>query len=494
MTTMFDQYTIPACYDEMFESPGVPRPHYAHLYKLLNEMSPAQFEPRRQVADMDFLRRGITFTVYSADEGVEKIFPFDLIPRIVPLTEWRMLEAGLQQRIKALNLFIHDVYHTRRILRDAVVPVDLVLGSPNYRWEMVGIDPPRDVYIHIVGTDLIRDAQGAYRVLEDNLRTPSGVSYMLLNRTVLKTTFPSLFTGTHVLPVETYPQELLKVLRAMSPGSSDPQVAVLTPGLYNSAYFEHSFLARAMGVPLVEGSDLVIRDSRLYMRTTHGLQPIDVLYRRVDDDFLDPLAFRSDSILGVAGLLNAYRSGNVALVNAPGTGVADDKSLYAYVPDIIRYYLSEEPLIDIVPSYLGRRPDDLRYMLDEMPNLVIKEVNNSGGYGMLIGPHAKPGQVDEFRQKVRENPTNYIGQPVIQLSTHPTYAGGGFAARHVDLRPYILYGEQITIVPGGLTRVALREGSLVVNSSQGGGSKDTWVVSDQQPNDLAANGQVQTQS
>ncbi len=475
---MFDQYQFPDCYDEMFESPGVPRSHYAHLYEVLSEMSAEQFEPRRQVADLDFLRRGITFTVYSSDEGVEKIFPFDLTPRIVPMSEWRNLEAGLQQRIKALNLFIHDVYHDRRILRDGVIPVEMVLGSPNYRWEMVGIDPPRDVYIHIVGTDLIRDDNGVYRVLEDNLRTPSGVSYMLLNRTVLKTTFPSLFSGTHVLPVETYPQELLKMLRTLSPVTSDPQVAVLTPGLYNSAYFEHSYLARAMGVPLVEGSDLVVHDNRVFMRTTHGLRPVDVLYRRVDDDFLDPLCFRPDSVLGVAGLMNAYRAGNVALVNAPGTGVADDKSIYAYVPDMVRYYLSEEPLLDIVPTYLGRREEDLAYMLDRMPELVIKEINNSGGYGMLIGPHAKPEQIEEFREKVRNNPSNYIGQPVVQLSTHPTYTANGFAPRHIDLRPYVLYGEHITIVPGGLTRVALKEGSLVVNSSQGGGSKDTWVVSD----------------
>jgi len=478
MTSLFDNYPMPQTFDEMFEAPGKPRPHYARLYQMLNELSADQFEPRRQVADMDFLRRGITFTVYSSDEGVEKIFPFDLIPRIVPLSEWRVLEAGLQQRIRALNLFLQDIYHDRRILRDGVIPFDLVLGSSNYRWEMIGIDPPRDVYIHIVGTDLVRDNRGAYHVLEDNLRTPSGVSYMLLNRTVLKTTFPSVFAGTQVLPVETYPQELLKVLRSMSPTSSDPQVAVLTPGLYNSAYFEHSFLARAMGVPLVEGGDLVVHDHRLFMRTTHGLRPIDVLYRRVDDDYLDPLAFRADSILGVAGLLNTYRAGNVALVNAPGTGVADDKAIYAYVPEMIRYYLSEEPLIEIVPTYLGRRAEDLAYMLDEMPSLVIKEVGNSGGYGMLIGPHATSAEIDAFRKKVRADPSNYIAQPVIVLSTHPTYVNGQFVPRHVDLRPYILYGEQITIIPGGLTRVAMQEGSLIVNSSQGGGSKDTWVVAD----------------
>lgn len=476
--SLFEHYTLPPCYDEMFEDSGTPRSHYAALYQLLSEMSKEEFEPRRQVADLDFLRRGITFTVYSSEEGVEKIFPFDLTPRIVAYQEWKLLEAGLQQRIKAINEFLYDVYHTRRILRDGIVPTDMVLGSPNYRWEMAGIDPPHGVYVHIVGTDLIRDADGTYRVLEDNLRTPSGVSYMLLNRTVLKTTFPSLFAGTHILPVETYPQELLKVLRAMSPATSDPQVAVLTPGLYNSAYFEHSYLARAMGVPLVEGSDLVVYDNRLYMRTTHGLRPIDVLYRRVDDDYLDPLAFRPESVLGVAGLLNAYRSGNLALVNAPGTGVADDKSIYAYVPDMIRYYLSEEPLLEIVPTYLARRPEDYEYILDNIDQLVVKEVNNSGGYGMLIGPHASREQIEQFRERVRANPSHYIAQPMIHLSTHPTYTEKGFQPRHVDLRPYILYGEQITIVPGGLTRVALKEGSLVVNSSQGGGSKDTWVLAE----------------
>src|SRR5258707_14510289 len=348
VTSMFRQYGETAGYDEMFCAPGVPRPHYAQLFDVLSEISASQFEPRRQAADMDFLRRGITFTVYSSDEGVEKIFPFDLIPRIVPLSEWLRLEAGLAQRIKALNLFLYYVYHDRRILRDGVVPGEMVLGSVNYRWEMVGLDPPQGVYIHIVGTDLIRDQDGCYRILEDNLRPPSGVSYMLLNRTILKTTFPALFGAHQVLPVETYPQELLRMLRSLST-VSDPQVAVLTPGMYNSAYFEHSFLARAMGVPLVEGSDLVIHDNRLYVRTTHGLKQIDVLYRRVDDDFLDPLAFRRDSVLGAAGLLNVYRAGNVTLVNAPGTGVADDKSLYKYVPDIIRYYLSEEPLLESVP-------------------------------------------------------------------------------------------------------------------------------------------------
>jgi uncharacterized circularly permuted ATP-grasp superfamily protein len=477
-TSMFNNYQQLSCYDEMFDDTGNPRAHYARLFKFLDDMLPEQFEPRRQIADMDFLRRGITFTVYSSDEGVEKIFPFDLIPRIVPMSEWQILEAGLKQRIYALNLFLHDVYHKQQILRDGVIPADMVLGSPNYRWEMVGIEPPHGIYVHIVGTDLIRDQAGCYRILEDNLRTPSGVSYMLQNRTIMKTTFPALFEGQRVLPVETYPQELLKMLRYVST-VDDPQVAVLTPGMFNSAYFEHSFLARSMGVPLVEGSDLVVRDNHLYMRTTHGLKQVDVLYRRVDDDFLDPLAFRADSALGVAGLINVYRAGNVTLVNAPGTGVADDKSLYSYVPDIIRYYLSEEPLIEIVPTYLGRRDEDRQFMLDNIQDLVVKEVNNSGGYGMLIGPHATAADCDLFRHKINERPWNYIAQPVIQLSTHPTYIHDGFAPRHIDLRPYILYGEEITIIPGGLTRVALKKGSLVVNSSQGGGSKDTWVVFDE---------------
>jgi uncharacterized circularly permuted ATP-grasp superfamily protein len=477
VTSMFQEYGQLVGYDEMFCATGVPRQHYAQLFDLLTYISAAQFEPRRQAADMDFLRRGITFTVYSSDEGVEKIFPFDLIPRIVPLSEWRGLEAGLCQRIKALNLFLFDVYHERRILKDGVVPTDMVLASPNYRWEMVGVDPPQGVYIHIVGTDVIRDEAGCYRVLEDNLRTPSGVSYMLLNRTILKTTFPALFGAHNVLPVETYPQELLRMLRSLS-SVNDPQVAVLTPGMYNSAYFEHSFLARAMGVPLVEGSDLVIHNNHLFVRTTHGLQQIDVLYRRVDDDFLDPLAFRRDSVLGVAGLLNVYRAGNVALVNAPGTGVADDKSLYRFVPEIIRYYLGEEPLVEIVPTYLARWPKDRQFILDNLERLVVKEVGNSGGYGMLIGPHASGKDIDHFYHKIADRPWNYIAQPVIQLSTHPTYTSDGFRPRHIDLRPYILYSDSITIVPGGLTRVALKNGSLVVNSSQGGGSKDTWVVAD----------------
>src|SRR5258708_4411375 len=476
---MFTNYMQLGCYDEMFDSAGAPRDHYVRLFNFLNEMSADQFEPRRQIGDMDFLRRGITFTVYSSDEGVEKIFPFDLIPRIVPMSEWQLLEAGLKQRIYALNLFLHDVYHKQQILRDGVVPTDMVLGSPNYRWEMVGIDPPHGIYIHIVGTDLIRDQAGRYCILEDNLRSPSGVSYMLQNRTIRKTTFRALLGGHRVVPVETYPQELLKMLRYVST-VDDPQVAVLTPGMFNSAYFEHSFLARSMGVPLVEGSDLVVRDNHLFMRTTHGLKQVDVLYRRVDDDFLDPLAFRADSALGVAGLLNAYRAGNVALVNAPGTGVADDKALYSYVPDIIRYYLAEEPLLDIVPTYLARRESDRRFMMDNIQDLVVKEVNNSGGYGMLIGPHATRKEHNLFRQKISDCPSNYIAQPVIQLSTHPTYSADGFAPRHIDLRPYILYGEDITIIPGGLTRVALKPGSLVVNSSQGGGSKDTWVVADEQ--------------
>ncbi|MEP7286129.1 MAG: circularly permuted type 2 ATP-grasp protein [Chloroflexota bacterium] len=474
---MFTNYTQIPCYDEMFDIDGTPRPHYARLFQFLSEISSDQFEPRRQIADMDFLRRGITFTVYSSEEGVEKIFPFDLIPRIMPMAEWRLLEEGLKQRIYALNCFLHDIYHDQKILRDGVVPADMVLGSSNFRWEMVGIEPPHGIYIHITGTDLIRDADGRYCVLEDNLRSPSGVSYMLQNRTIMKTTFPALFDGQNVLPVETYPQELLKMLRFVSL-VDNPQVAVLTPGIFNSAYFEHSFLARSMGVPLVEGSDLVVRDNRLYMRTTHGLKQINVLYRRVDDDFLDPLAFRSDSVIGAAGLLNVYRAGNVTLVNAPGTGVADDKSLYKYVPNIIRYYLSEEPLLDSVPTYLGRDDEDRRFILDNISELVVKEVNNSGGYGMLIGPHATAKECDLFRRKVSEQPWNYIAQPVIQLSAHPTYTSEGFAPRHIDLRPYILYGSEITLIPGGLTRVALKKGSLVVNSSQGGGSKDTWVVAD----------------
>jgi uncharacterized circularly permuted ATP-grasp superfamily protein len=470
-------YSPGSFYDEMFAEPGISRPHYQVLHDQLKEMNAADFSKRRQAADAAFLYQGITFTVYGQDQGIERIFPFDLVPRIIPRAEWQQLEAGLTQRVTALNLFLHDIYHEQRILREKRVPAELVFSAKHFRREMMGITPARGVYAHIVGTDIVRSGDGQYYVLEDNLRSPSGVSYMLENRGVMKRTFAELFARYGVLPIEHYPQELIKTLRSVAPhGYSDATVVLLTPGIYNSAYFEHTFLARQMGIEIVEGRDLVAHNNKIYMRTTRGLQLVDVIYRRIDDDFLDPLAFREDSELGVAGLLNAYRAGNVTLANAIGTGVADDKAVYAFVPDMIRYYLAEEPILNNVPTFVGLREKDLGYILEHIDELVIKAVNESGGYGMLIGPHASREERDLFREKVRANPRNYIAQPTLALSRHPTLLEDQLYGCHIDLRPYTLYGEKITLVPGGLTRVALRKGSLVVNSSQGGGSKDTWVL------------------
>jgi uncharacterized circularly permuted ATP-grasp superfamily protein len=463
-------------FDEMFTSGGDVRDHYRGLFEQLAAVSPEDFEARRRAADLSFLHQGVTFTVYSEDEGIERVFPFDLVPRVIPAAEWLHLERGLHQRVRALNLFLHDVYHDQRILADRRIPADLVLGARHFRPEMMGVDVPLDVYAHVVGSDLVRDHDGAYYVLEDNLRSPSGVSYMLENRRALKRSFASLFGRYRVRPIEHYPQALLATLRALAPAIDDPCVVLLTPGLYNSAYFEHSFLARQMGIEIVEGRDLVAHDEHIYMRTTRGLTRVDVIYRRVDDDFLDPIAFRPDSLLGVPGLLHAYRAGNVALANAVGTGVADDKAVYAYVPEMIRYYLSEEPILANVPTYLGLVDADRKYMLENLDRLVVKAVNESGGYGMLVGPHASAAERDDFRRRIEANPRNYVAQPTLALSRHPTFADGGLCGCHVDLRPYTLCGGEITLVPGGLTRVALRRGSLVVNSSQGGGSKDTWVL------------------
>jgi uncharacterized circularly permuted ATP-grasp superfamily protein len=457
-----DAYAVDGFFDEMFDAPGRVRPHYRALLARLSEMTAEAFEERRRQADASFLYQGITFTVYAEEEGIERVFPFDLIPRIIPAAEWSHIERGLRQRVLALNLFLHDVYHAQRILRDRRVPVDLVFGARHFRREMIGVDVPRSTYAHVVGVDLVRDRDGTYYVLEDNLRSPSGVSYMIENR--------------QAQPVEHYPQELVATLRGLVPHNPEPCVVLLTPGIHNSAYFEHSFLARQMGVEIVEGRDLVVHDDRVYMRTTQGLTQVDVIYRRVDDDYLDPLAFRPDSMLGVPGLLNAYRAGNVALANAVGTGVADDKAVYAYVPEMIRYYLSEEPILGNVPTYLGFDEGDRAYILDHLDRLVVKAVNESGGYGMLVGPHSTAAERDEFRRRIQDNPRNYVAQPTLALSRHPTYADGGLHGCHVDLRPYVLCGERVTIVPGGLTRVALRKGSLVVNSSQGGGSKDSWVL------------------
>ena len=472
-------YPLGDFFDEMYAAPDEVRPHYRLLHEYLQTLTPEAFAERRRLADTTFLQQGITFTVYGEEAGVERIFPFDLIPRIIPASEWARLERGLAQRVTALNRFLHDVYHDQRILREKVVPAELVFSARHFCREMVGVDVPKDIYTHVVGTDLVRASDGEYYVLEDNLRSPSGVSYMLENRTVMKRSFAELYARCGVRPVEHYPQELLNTLRAVAPqGYSDATVVLLTPGLHNSAYFEHTFLARQMGIEIVEGRDLVAHHNQIYMRTTRGLQLVDVIYRRVDDDFLDPLAFRNDSVLGVPGLLNAYRAGNVVLANAIGAGVADDKALYSFVPEMIRFYLSEEPLLHNVPTYLGLRDDERDYILAHLGELVVKAVNESGGYGMLVGPQSTRAQQEEFRARVADNPRNYIAQPTLALSRHPTVLPDGLEGCHIDLRPYILLGDRVTVVPGGLTRVALRRGSLVVNSSQGGGSKDTWVLRD----------------
>ena len=475
----FVNYELDGAYDEMFATAGVTRPQYDALFRRLLELQPSELKQRQQTADIGFLNQGITFTVYGHDEGTEKIFPYDLLPRIITSDEWLTIEKGLTQRITALNLFLKDIYHDGKILNDGVAPRELVYSCKHYRREMRGIRVRRDIYVSVVGTDLVRLADGQFAVLEDNLRVPSGVSYMLANRQVMKKVLPGLFGSYNVRPIDHYGQELLATLRALAPSSRpDPTIVLLTPGVFNSAYYEHTFLARQMGVELVEGRDLLIHDNIVYMRTTAGLRRVDVIYRRVDDDFLDPLAFRRDSTLGVPGLFNAYRAGNVALANAIGTGIADDKALYAYVPAIIKYYLAEDPILPNVETYLLDDEKQRRHVLDNLDKLVVKAVGESGGYGMLIGPHSTAEEREEFRHRILADPRNYIAQPTLALSRAPCFIDGQVEARHVDLRPYILYGERVKIVPGGLTRVALRRGSLVVNSSQGGGSKDTWVLSE----------------
>jgi uncharacterized circularly permuted ATP-grasp superfamily protein len=464
-------------FDEMFDADRTVRPHYAALAERLDVLSQDDFARKRLLADRSYLSQGITFTVYSGDEGTERIFPFDLIPRIIPAAEWALIERGLVQRLTALNLFLDDIYHDGRILKEGVVPREVVESARHYRPEMLGFDVPRGIYIHVCGTDLIRDADGRYLVLEDNGRCPSGVSYVLENRQAMKRVFPNLFARHSVRPVDRYAQDLLASLRHVAPGGkSDPTVAVLTPGIYNSAYFEHSFLARSMGIEIVTGNDLVVQDQRVFMKTTKGLEQVDVIYRRVDDDFLDPQVFRKDSVLGVPGLFEVYRAGNVALANAVGTGVADDKVTYYFVPAMIRFYLGEEPILPNVETYLSSDPKDLTYILEHLPELVVKSANESGGYGMLVGPHATGEQIETFRAAILADPRGYIAQPTIQLSRSPSLCEGAIEGRHIDLRPYIIFGESISMIPGGLTRVALRKGSLVVNSSQGGGSKDTWVL------------------
>ncbi|MEO6245944.1 MAG: circularly permuted type 2 ATP-grasp protein [Opitutaceae bacterium] len=461
----------------MFAPEGGMRPHYRRLETRLDTLPIEEFDRRRAAVDLALLRRGVTFTVYNDSQGTERVFPFDLIPRIIPAKEWTRIEAGLIQRITALNLFLDDVYHDQKALKDKIVPPALILGAKHFRREFMNFTVPRGIYVHICGTDLIRDAQGNYLVLEDNLRCPSGSSYMLENRAAMRRAFPQLFQSYGVRPVEGYSEDLLKGLLHLAPDQSEkPIVVLLTPGVFNSAYFEHCFLARQMGVPIVEGRDLVVRDAHVYMRTTAGLVQVDVIYRRIDDDFLDPTVFRSDSMLGVPGLVNAYRAGNVALANSIGTGVADDKVIYAYVPKLIKYYLDQDPILPNVNTFLASEPLDRKFILENIEKLVVKSANEAGGYGMLIGPHSTKEECATFRDLVAANPRNFIAQDPIMLSRSPTWCDGKLEGRHIDLRPYILYGEKITVTPGGLTRVALRKGSLVVNSSQGGGSKDTWVL------------------
>ena len=473
----FSEYRLDEAYDEMFDEAGSPRPPYATIVDRLRRVPMAALEARQAAADRAFLNLGITFTVYGNDAGTEKIFPYDLLPRLVTGREWATIERGLTQRLVALNLFLKDLYHEGRILADRVVPRDMVYSCRHFRREMVGVATPRSMYISVAGMDLVRLPDGQFAVLEDNLRVPSGVSYMLTNRQVIKRVFPELFSSYNVRPIDHYGQALLATLRALAPQDRpDPTIVLLTPGVYNSAYFEHTFLARQMGIELVEGRDLFVHQNTVYMRTTGGPRRVDVIYRRVDDDFIDPLTFRSDSRLGVPGLFNAYRAGNVAITNALGTGVADDKALYSYVPAIIRYYLSEDPVLPNIETYVLAHEQDRAYVLDHLDQLVVKAVGESGGYGMLIGPHSTAAERERFRAQILADPRNYIAQPTLALSRAPCFIDGRVEPRHVDLRPYVLYGDRVTIVPGGLTRVALRRGSLVVNSSQGGGSKDTWVL------------------
>ena len=466
-------------YDEMLTPAKAVRPHYAALDARLSTLSPDELAERQKTQERFFLLQGITFTVYGAESSTERIIPTDILPRIIPGAEWARIEAGLIQRLRALNMFLADIYSDQKILMDGVVPRELVLQAPSYRREMQNLYVPHKAYANVCGSDLIRQPNGEFAVLEDNLRVPSGVSYMLANREASRRVFPGTFRSAGVRAIDRYPDLLLTTLKSMAADwRPNPQVAVLTPGVYNSAYYEHAYLARLMGVPLVEGRDLVVHENMVYMRTTTGLRRIDVIYRRVDDDFIDPLTFRRDSSLGAAGLFNAYRAGNVVICNAPGTGVADDKAVYAYVPEIIRYYLNEDAILPNIETYLCREPAQLSHVLENLDKLVVKAVGASGGYGMLVGPHSTKAQQNEFAAALQADPANYVAQPTIQLSTAPCLINNAVEPRHVDLRPFILSGEKITVTPGALTRVALKKGSLVVNSSQGGGSKDTWILAD----------------
>src|SRR2546427_5455004 len=482
----------------MFGENGQPRAAARPLARNIESLPDGELVNRQQAADQALIQMGITFNVYGESAGMEKTLPFDLVPRIVQAAEWDRIERGLKQRIRALNLFIDDVYHDQKIVKDGIIPGEILATARSFRKQCVNMNPPGGVWCHITGTDLVRDRDGQIYVLEDNLRCPSGVSYVLQNRVVMKRTFPRVFESSRIRPVDDYPSRLRDMLESLAPAAVEsPRVVVLTPGIHNSAYFEHSFLAQQMGVELVEGRDLVVSDGLVWMGTTKGFERVDVIYRRIDDDFLDPKTFRPDSVLGVPGLMDVYRAGRVALVNAPGTGVADDKVVYAYVPKIVKYYLNEEIIIPNVPTFVCAEESDRKHVLARLSELVVKAANESGGYGMLVGPSSTKDQQADFAGRIEANPRNYIAQPTLSLSRVPTIVNGAFEGRHVDLRPYILYGEDIFVLPGGLTRVALQEGSLVVNSSQGGGSKDTWVLADDPPNGertVAATRQMQVQT
>ena len=466
-------------YNEMFDEHGAPRPHYGTFHTWLGNQSQALMSLKRAEAELIFRRVGITFAVYGDDLGAERTIPFDEVPRIFTAKEWSDLESGLRQRVTALNHFIHDVYHDEAIIKAGIIPAEQIFNNAQYRPEMRHIEVPRNIYAQIAGIDIVRAGEGEFYVLEDNLRVPSGVSYMVEDRKMMMRLFPDLFQRYRVAPVEHYPDLLLECLKSVKPeGIKKPNVVVLTPGMFNSAYFEHTYLAQQMGVELVEGKDLFVKDEEVFMRTTRGPERVDVIYRRFDDDFLDPLAFRSDSALGVAGLLNAYRAGNITLANAIGTGIADDKSIYPYVPDMIKFYLGEKPILNNVPTYQCRKAEDLAYTLANIEQLVVKETHGAGGYGMLVGPASTKDEITRFKENLIKHPEQYIAQPTLSLSTCPTFVESGIAPRHIDLRPFVLSGKTIKMVPGGLTRVALKEGSLVVNSSQGGGTKDTWVLED----------------
>ncbi len=474
----FEMYQLDGCFDEMFGESGRPRPAARHLATNIQRLPSEELLARQRAAERALVQIGITFNVYGESAGVEKTLPFDLVPRIMAGSEWNWIERGLKQRIEALNLFINDLYHDQQIIKDGVVPREVIESSKGFRPQCVGFTPPRGIWCHITGTDLVRHQDGRIYVLEDNLRCPSGVSYVLQNRQLMKSLFPEVFASARIRPVSSYPLRLRDMLEFMAPDGASPRMVLLTPGIYNSAYFEHSFLAQQMGIELVEGGDLICSNGFVWMRTTSGFEKVDVIYRRIDDDFLDPEVFRADSMLGVPGLMEVYRAGNVALVNAPGTGVADDKVVYAYIPRVIKYYLQQDAIIPNVPTYICSEEPDCKFVIENLDKLVVKAANESGGYGMLIGPHSSTAQRMEFATRIQANPRNYIAQPTLSLSRVPTLVNDGFEGRHVDLRPYILYGKDIFVLPGGLTRVALKKGSLVVNSSQGGGTKDTWVLAE----------------